>query len=208
MKTANRGRNDSRWLDIFLFLCIACILYFCPSFTAEAGNEKSWTSKNPTPQLLVEMDSSNPGVKLNAIHALVKAGHGDVRKPDVVDWLMERGAGCLNDEGEWIDRDSGRKAYDSLKNIGDKLVIDSLMRYVFKPELRLHVLMLGVKLGIKGSPERLGKALNEHGDVKMAEDFLNSGSRELYEQGAKWGNNHGYYISQGNGSHRVSWNSF
>ena len=89
------------------------------------------------------------------------------------------------------------------------MLVDGLVRKVIQdPPNRLRVLFVGIKLGIRGSEERLIKALDEHGDKRMAEDFLNSGSPQLYYGAKRWANHHGYSISSGMGSHRASWGEF
>jgi len=72
----------------------------------------------------------------------------------------------------------------------------------------LRALFLGVKLGIPGTEERLNGILVKHGDKRMAEDFLNSGSQKLHDGGKQWAERHGYTIHTGLGSHRVTWGEF
>lgn len=75
-------------------------------------------------------------------------------------------------------------------------------------EYGLRALYLGVKLGISGTEERLINILMKHGNSDMAEDFLNSGSSELYDGGQRWANENGYMMMTGMGSNRVSWGNF
>jgi len=146
---------------------------------------------------------------LKAVSELLSRGHAKAKEPKVVDCLVTTGALLLTDNAEWIDRKEARNVYDLIKRYDNRTVIEGLARKVAEDERnRLRVLFFGVKLGIPGSQERLNQVLDEHGDEKMAEDFLNSGSPALYEGGKRWANNHGYSIVAGIGSHRVSWGSF
>jgi hypothetical protein len=146
---------------------------------------------------------------VDAISRLLSRGHPGARTPQVVDCLLTTGAVLLTDDAEWTDRSGARSVYDLLKRYDDGVVVDGLVRKVISDaQTRLHVLFLGVKLGIHGSEERLNTVLDQHGDKQMAEDFLNSGSTKLYEGGKSWAASHGYYISEGMGSHRVSWGDF
>lgn len=173
-------------------------------------------SNEPDEQLLTKMNAGlmsgsfhNQPEALKAVSKLLSRGHAEVKDPKVVDCLITTGALLLTDNAEWTDRNEARYVYNLLKRYDDKTVVDGLVRKVIQDSTnRLHVLFMGIKLGIPGSQARLNKILDEHGDMKMAEDFLNSGSSELYEGGKRWANNHGYSIMSGMGSHRASWGNF
>ena len=62
-----------------------------------------------------------------------------------------------------------------------------------------------IKLGDSSRIPELINLLNRFGDVSLAEDYINCGHDQLYTAGARWGSEHGYSISSGNGSHRVRW---
>lgn len=158
--------------------------------------------------LIADLKSSDSSVRLKAVSILLRRGHSAVKQPEVVDWVVFSNASLLNDNAEWLDRDSARKYYDILKRYESILVVDSLVRHLFKAEIRLRTLFLGVKLGIPGSPEKLIAVLMKDGTKSMAEDFLNSGSPELYEGGKRWANENGYSITAGMGSHRAAWGQF
>lgn len=186
----------------FLLVCGLSTLIGCSSETDE--------------QLLVKM---TPGLQagnfrnqpeaLRAVSKLLSRGHAKAKEPKVVDCLVTTGALLLTDDADWTDRNEARNIYDLIKRYDNKTVVEGLVRKVIEDATnRLHVLFLGIKLGIPGSQERLNQVLDEHGDKKMAEDFLNSGSSELYEGGKRWANNHGYSIMTGMGSHRASWGNF
>ncbi len=49
--------------------------------------------------------------------------------------------------------------------------------------------------------------LDNYGDLRLAEDYLNSGNQQLYEIGAAWARRKGYNINTGVGSSRVRWGS-
>ena len=150
--------------------------------------------------------------KLDAIDSriasLLAATDSVVDRPEIMDALVRSGAECLDRNGRWVNAERGKKIYDLLKRSDDKLVVDSLVRAVLSGHTRLRVLFLGMKLGISGSQEALVKVFTQHGDKSMAEDFLNSGSADLYDSARIWADNHGYYISTGMGSHRVAWDAF
>ena len=60
----------------------------------------------------------------------------------------------------------------------------------------------------QGTQSPLNDLLMKYGDKSMAEDYINSGSKELHEGGAAWARANGYSIRAGPGSHRVGWGSF
>jgi len=122
--------------------------------------------------------------------------------------IILKGANCLDSEANWTDKTGGREAYNALQNMPSQTVVNALAKAVIKGKDRLRILFLAVKLGIKGTEERLSDILAKHGNKSMAEDFLNSGSSELFEGGKRWANANGYSINTGMGSHRVRWGSF
>ena len=87
-------------------------------------------------------------------------------------------------------------------------LVEAIIKAVLTRRNRLRVLFLVVKLGIPGTQKSLNAVLFKHGSKSMCEDYLNSGSKELGDGGERWANSHGYKISSGGGSHRVSWGSF
>jgi hypothetical protein len=142
-----------------------------------------------------------------------------------IDALVISAVKDLDSDGNWIDlrkyskqylemdrsvakESKGRKLYDNILKWKPIYVINSLVRQVVQPSNRPQVLFLAVKLGIKGSEERLVDVLVEQGDKSMAEDYLNCGSKKLYDGGQKWAQAHGYTIGSGTGSHRVGWGNF
>jgi prepilin-type N-terminal cleavage/methylation domain-containing protein len=160
-------------------------------------------------ELLADLKSDNPSIKLQAIKRLLSKKHQAIKQPEVIDWLIAHTAGMLNNEAVWIDQNQARQFYETIKRYEDTLIIDSLIRHCLSsPKIRLRILFLGVKLGIPGSQERLNALLMDHGDKQMAEDFLNSGSDSLFAGGNLWAKKHGYSIFTGQGSHRTRWGQF
>jgi hypothetical protein len=142
-----------------------------------------------------------------------------------IDMVVVSAVKDLDSDGNWIDlskyseqylemnpnlvqESKGRKLYDNILKWNPSYVINSLARQVLQPSNRPQVLFLAVKLGIKGSEEKLVDVLKEHGDKAMAEDYLNCGSKKLHDGAQDWAQSHGYIIGSGNGSHRVGWGSF
>gem|GEM_PF-4896507 len=68
-----------------------------------------------------------------------------------------------------------------------------------------HSFVLVGTLAIPGTEVILIKALREFGTVKMAEDFLNSGSAELAAAARHWAKEKGYPVRPGLGSNRFTW---
>lgn len=176
----------------------------------------SGCSQETDVELIAKMDvavqagsfTGQPGA-LRAVSALLGRGNAKAKEPRVVDCLISTCSGMLTDNAEWTDSTEARKVYDTIKLYDDGTVIEGLVRRVVADaQGRLHVLYLGIKLGITGSEERLNEVLYAQGDKAMAEDFLNSGSEKLYGGGKKWANDHGYNILTGMGSNRASWGSF
>jgi hypothetical protein len=135
----------------------------------------------------------------------------DMEKLALVDNLIISGANYIDNNANWTDWRQGREIYGTLKKISKmkkEIVIASLARQTIKPDNRLKILFLGIKLGIPESEEKLISILMDRGDSEMAVDFLNSGSKKLYEGGERWANAHGYTIIKNTGSSRVSWGRF
>ena len=88
------------------------------------------------------------------------------------------------------------------------MVTESVTKFVYANKNRQKVLFLCVKLGIAGTQNKLNDLLFNYGDKEMAEDYLYSGSEELYDGGKKWAEANGYSIDTGIGSHRFSWGQF
>lgn len=120
---------------------------------------------------------------------------------------VRQAATLLDNNANWKDAGTAKDIYGMLKAFGSR-VVPVLITEVMNPNGRLQLLFLVVKLGIKGSEDGLVKALEEHGDKQMAEDYLNSGSEVLGEGAKRWAESRGYKVMEGKGSHRVIWGSF
>jgi outer membrane protein assembly factor BamD (BamD/ComL family) len=139
---------------------------------------------------------------------LQQEDRNEAKRAEYIDKLIFTGANCLDQAANWVDRVKGRKIYEMLKKYDSQVLTDSMIRVVLIQIDRLKVLFLVVKLGVTGTQKPLNALLIEYGDKSMAEDYLNSGSKELYDGGATWARAHGYSILTGWGSHRVSWGTF
>ena len=194
-----RDRSSTLW---FILVCVFSVLVGCSSET----DEQLLTKTNPG---LQAGSFRNQPEALRAVSKLLRRRHAKAKDQKVVDCLITTGALLLTDNAGWTNRTEARDVYDLIKRYDNKMIVDGLVRKVIQDETtRLHVLFLGIKLGIPDSQKRLNQVLDEHGDKRMAEDFLNSGSSELYEGGKRWANNHGYNIMSGMGSRRASWGNF
>lgn len=149
--------------------------------------------------------------------------------PEIESKIVET-AQLLSPEGAWTNKSNARAMYDALRTRQDKYLINSLVLQIIRHsrspitpgdlptdpeqeksgslETRLKVLILALKLGIRGSEEKLVSILMVYGDKSMAEDLLNSGSNTLATGGDSWAAAHGYHIMTGLGSHRASWGNF
>ena len=130
------------------------------------------------------------------------------KRLDNVEQLLFTGANCLDSNANWTNHTRGRQVYDILKGYHSKLLTIAMTRVVLMKVNRLRILFLVVKLGVFGTQKPLNDLLLKYGNKSMAEDYINSGSKELYEGGKTWANAHGYLISTGWGSHRVGWGRF
>ncbi len=146
--------------------------------------------------------------EVTLVARLQRENRVEAKRAMYVDKLMFTAAACLNLQANWVDRVKGRKLYDLLKQYDSQTLTESMTRVVLIHIDRLRVLFLIVKLGVPGTQRPLNALLIQYGDKSMAEDFLNSGSRDLHDGGEAWGNAHGYKIRTGPGSHRVGWGSF
>lgn len=131
-----------------------------------------------------------------------------IEKPDLISRLIMAGANCLDNDAQWTNIEQGQKLYKILKKSEAASVVESMRRVVVTSINRQRVLFFAVKLGIEGTQEALNDILIDYGDENMAEDYLNSGSGELYNGGAEWARRNGYQIMSGGGSNRMTWGEF
>lgn len=128
--------------------------------------------------------------------------------PTAIDSLAEQGAACIDSNAQWICGARSKEIYDALRGWNGRYVTNALSRKILDSRIRLQVLFLAVKLGIERSEQQLVSVLMNQGDKTMAEDFLNSGSRELSESAKTWARTHGYEVAPGSGSHRLDWGEY
>lgn len=175
----------------------------------DAGKKWLKKSRYPVPRdlprvMVVEVSDAD----LEEIASRLRQGDKGVNNSQIIDNLVYAGTTCIDQRANWVNRSRGRKIYDILKNMDHGMVGDGIARQVIFLSYRDQLLFFGVKLGIPGSEEKLNKILMIHGDMTMAEDFLNSSSAKLADGGRSWAAAHGYRVSTGFGSHRTRWGSF
>lgn len=163
-----------------------------------------WSSKSAIAKERLKLKYDMDSKELDKIHRerVYQLPDDDISR------LVMAGANCLDENANWKNVEQGRKVYDILQRVPGNEVVQSLRRVVITTINRKQVLFLAVKLGIDGTQKTLNDLLMAHGDKSMAEDYLNCGSKELYDGAAAWGRARGYYIQTGPGSHRTSWGRF
>jgi hypothetical protein len=115
----------------------------------------------------------------------------------------------LDNNGRWTDKHKARVGYDELLALNHKAVTVSLcQQIVAHPELQTKILMLAIKLGLDGSEDELITVLDEYGDKKMAEDYLNCRSEKLTDGAHRWVATHGYRLKTDLGRARCCWGRF
>jgi hypothetical protein len=62
-----------------------------------------------------------------------------------------------------------------------------------------------ISLGLAGSEAALIRALNEHGSVQMAKDFLNCGLDDLEHAAREWAKRNGWAVTAFGGSSNLRW---
>ncbi len=209
-----RNSGPGIWLGnlgclVVICLCFALVAFVIDKWRVSSIHGTDETLVNRVTSGLEKGNFLGDPDAVKSLSTLFYRGHKTAKTPQTTDCLVTTGALLLTDAASWTDSKQGRPVYNLIKDYDHKLVIDSLARKVTEDNTnRLRVLFLCVKLGIPGSEERLNEVLNQHGDIRMAEDFLNSGSPTLYRGGAQWATSHGYSVQTGKGSHRASWGKF
>lgn len=127
-----------------------------------------------------------------------------------IEKLIFAGVDCLNSEGEWINHVRGRKIYNILKNCNSKQIIEAVANVMIIRIDRPRVLLLMIKIGVLGTEKILNKLLLKCDNKLMAEDYINSGSKELHEGGMAWAETYRHWIknSDDDGSCRANWGKF
>lgn len=121
---------------------------------------------------------------------------------------LELGADCLGSQGEWRDEERGRAIYNRLKQKQARIYNPALVRCVLRSDQRRKLLRLAIKLGVRGSEERLAQVLRGYGTKEMATDYLNCGSHALGQAAERWARQHKYRIVRTGRGTAVSWGRF
>ncbi|MGH3692936.1 MAG: hypothetical protein ACRDRX_02845 [Pseudonocardiaceae bacterium] len=123
--------------------------------------------------------------------------------------LLNRGARCLGFMGEWRDVNQGRAVYEELKRCSPRVYNHAVVRVALKsPESRRQLLHLAIKIGIPDSAERLVDVLDGYGTEEMAVEYLNAGSKTLYNAAERWARRNNYRIRTTRGWRTVTWGKF
>ncbi|WP_158886867.1 ankyrin repeat domain-containing protein [Amycolatopsis anabasis] len=121
---------------------------------------------------------------------------------------LSEGARCLGAGGHWQDAERGRAIYTQLRQRKPRVYNPALVRCVLANPNRRTLLHLAIKLGIRGSEEKLAEVLHGYGTKDMAVDYLNAGSAALREAAEKWARRNNYRIHHLSGHTSVSWGRF
>jgi hypothetical protein len=122
---------------------------------------------------------------------------------------LEAGHRLLDREGNWIDPEVARVAYDELRAIDERFVGPAMTRLLLKRGTsRRQVMRLAMKLGRPRSKEQMVELFLRFGDPDTAEEFLNSGSRIFSDAARKWADDHNHYVLGRQGSGKFSWGRF
>jgi hypothetical protein len=125
-----------------------------------------------------------------------------------IEQLLGDGAACLTAAGEWVDRDRGRRLYDQLVGQRPKVYNPALVRRAITGRDGPQLLYLAIKVGVRGSEQKLAEVLHGYGTKTMAEDYLNCGSPTLRAAAELWARRRRYRIYHTGGQHPVSWGRF
>ncbi len=157
------ARRDGRHgLTIIECLVVTAIIGVVVALLLPAIQAARKGHSNETDEALLA--KLNPGLQagsfrhqpqaVTAVLVLLRRGHAKAKEPEVIDCLIATGALLLTDNAQWTDRNEAREVYDLIKRYDANTVVDGLVRKVIHDNAnRLHVLFLGVKLGIPGSQE-------------------------------------------------------
>jgi hypothetical protein len=125
-----------------------------------------------------------------------------------IEQLLGDAAACLTPAGEWIDSDRGRRLYDRLVGQRPKVYNPALVRRAIGGSDGPQLLYLAIKVGVRGSEQKLAEVLHGYGTKRMAEDYLNCGSPTLRAAAELWARRRRYRIYYTGGVHPVSWGRF
>lgn len=122
---------------------------------------------------------------------------------------LESGLQLLDHEGNWVDPEVARVAYDELRAIEERFIVPAMTRLLLKRGISgRQAMRLALKLGRPRSKEQMVEIFLRFGDENTAVDFLNSGSRIFSDAAEEWANKHNYYILGRRGSGKITWGRF
>jgi hypothetical protein len=126
----------------------------------------------------------------------------------VIEQLLGDGVACLTAAGGWLDPERGRRLYDQLVGRRPKVFNPALVRRAVAGRDGPRLLYLAIKVGVRGSEQKLAEVLHGYGTKEMAEDYLNCGSPALRAAAELWARRRRYRIYYTGGEHPVSWGRF
>lgn len=229
---ANSKQQEFRWY------AIQGLSKFQDQVALEALLNLSLTESNPTllsavtrglslhdgatvlPAFLTLLKHSDPGVRRGAIASIRNIGNVDATKhivPYLVDWQISKAVASSLEDFGWVASSQKEKVrlWVAKKDRG-KLEAD----WQTAKEVLLSDLASSDKLAVENSVYAfigLGKEkfiglleeqLEKKGNKIMAEVYLNSGNRSLYQYSKKWAQKRGYQIQRGDGARFASWGSW
>jgi len=167
-------------------------------FLAELG--RHWLKKrdypalkNPLRMVVRELSDSDIETFSKTIIGEKQAGRSPTIAPHELDHFIYNAAICVTDSICWKHR-NGRMIFDALKALDNQVVIDAMSRQIYYYRCRVGILALSKQLEIPGAEERFVSILQDFGDMGMANDFLNSGSKILSKAARDWAAKNGYSI--------------
>jgi hypothetical protein len=125
-----------------------------------------------------------------------------------IETLLDEGSHLLSGVGTWLDAVEGRVVYDKLKTLQPRLYNPALVRRILAGHDRRRLLFLAIKLGVRGSEQRLADVLRAMGTKAMAVDYLNAGPPVLRKEAEAWAKRNGYRIHYTGTTRSVSWARF
>lgn len=137
------------------------------------------------------------------VRAMAAQSLGHLADPRAIDPLLE----AIKDENETV----MTQAVNALLWYGEPIA--ERLNAALDDERGLKLLTIDYPFffskGVAGTKEIIIKALNDYGDVNMAEAFLNSGNQELADAADHWAGMNGYHIESKPlkpGESRQTWN--
>jgi hypothetical protein len=124
---------------------------------------------------------------LGIIHELVKRKNGQVLEAGFMDRMTSIVTAWIDASANWvIEKDRAAAMEKVLRQADPMALLTSLGRKLKDPQSRVKALALAEKLKISGREPHFTKVLSEQGDQLIAEDFLYSGNKTLFDAGKQW----------------------